>query len=106
MSKTILQLIRIIQGYQQYANKLSCSVSGGNCPGLVACTPVGGALRSVATGTSTVDQLLNVAAAASAPQLHSHPTVYSGSSLRSTMRPTRGSASSEISVECCVEAVM
>ena len=41
-----------------------------------------------------------------APRLHSHPTVYSGSSLRSTMRPTRGSASSEISVECCVEAVM
>ena len=80
-----------------------------NCPAVLVVTTVLHAGRWCLTfggHHTTVDQLLNVAAAASAPQLHSHPTVYSGSSLRSTMRPTRGSASSEISVECCVEAVM
>ena len=80
-----------------------------SCPAVLVVTTVLHAGRWCLTfggHHTTVDQLLNVAAAASAPQLHSHPTVYSGSSLRSTMRPTRGSASSEISVECCVEAVM
>ena len=80
-----------------------------NCPAVLVVTTVLHAGRWCLTfggHHTTVDQLLNVAAAASAPQLHSHPTVYSGSSLRSTMRPTRGSASSELSVECCVEAVM
>ena len=80
-----------------------------NCPAVLVVTTVLHAGRWCLTFGGHghgLDQLLNVAAAASAPQLHSHPTVYSGSSLRSTMRPTRGSASSEISVECCVEAVM
>ena len=80
-----------------------------NCPAVLVVTTVLHAGRWCLTfggHHTTVDQLLNVAAAASAPQLHSHPTVYSGSSLRSTMRPRRGSASSEISVGCCVEAVM